>query len=322
MPGTNESGLPRQLKIGLVLPTPAAQVMQTTGRAGWPDLRAMAIRAEALGFASIWLADHLIYRFDGIPDDGPWECWSVLSALAAVTERVELGTLVACTGFRNPALLAKMAGAVDEISGGRLTLGLGAGWHEPEYRAFGFPFDHRIGRFAEAITIIHDLLREGRADFAGRYFEIRDCELRPRGPRAGGPPILVGGSGPRLLRLAAAYADAWNGMLLVRNSHAGAIPPLRDRVDAACHDIGRDPATLARSASVRVRLDVDPGRDDDNDALSGSPEALVEEFRAFAREGITHLQVLLEPNTLASIEAFAPTLALLHEMSADPGGRS
>jgi alkanesulfonate monooxygenase SsuD/methylene tetrahydromethanopterin reductase-like flavin-dependent oxidoreductase (luciferase family) len=114
-----------------------------------------------------------------------------------VTERVELAPLVTCTGYRNPALLAKIADTVDEISGGRLILALGAGWHEPEYRAFGFPYDHRVGRFEEALAIIVPLLREGRVDFQGQYYQVRDCVLEPRGPRAGGPPILIGAQRPR-----------------------------------------------------------------------------------------------------------------------------
>ena len=146
----------RPLQVGVGLPD--AEGLLDGGTAGWSDLAALARRAEDLGFDSVWVQDHLLFRFPGQADEGPWESFSLLAALAATTRRVELGTLVTCTSFRNPALTAKIADTIDEISGGRLILGLGAGWHEPEYRAFGYPFDHRVSRFAEALAIIHGLL--------------------------------------------------------------------------------------------------------------------------------------------------------------------
>lgn len=181
---------------------------------------------------------------------GVWECTTMLSALAAATSRVELGSLVMCTGFRNPALLAKMADTIDEISGGRLILGLGAGYPDREYPAFGYPTDHRYSRFAEAIHIIHGLLREGSIDFDGTYYQARECELRPRGPRPGGPPIMIGTRGKRMLRLTAQYADLWNAFLLRGHSRPEDLEPAMGSLDAACKDVGRDPATLARTASV------------------------------------------------------------------------
>lgn len=141
---------------------------------------------------------------------GVWECWTVLAALAEATQRVEIGTLVLCNSLRNPAVLAKMATAIDEVSHGRLILGVGAGWNEPEYRAFGLPFDQRVDRFEEALQIIRPLLRDGHVDFTGRYYQAPNCEDLPRGPRADGPPLLVGSEGPRMLRLTAQYADLWN----------------------------------------------------------------------------------------------------------------
>jgi alkanesulfonate monooxygenase SsuD/methylene tetrahydromethanopterin reductase-like flavin-dependent oxidoreductase (luciferase family) len=173
-------------KVGLALD--ATGLVSADGATpSWADILAVAQRAEALGFASLWLPDHLLLRQGAMSEEGnsvmgAWECWSLLAALAAATKRVELGTIVLSTSFRNPALLAKMADTVDEISGGRLILGLGAGWHEPEYRAFGYPYDHRASRFEEALTITATLLREGRIDFVGRYYEARECELRPRVP--------------------------------------------------------------------------------------------------------------------------------------------
>jgi alkanesulfonate monooxygenase SsuD/methylene tetrahydromethanopterin reductase-like flavin-dependent oxidoreductase (luciferase family) len=158
----------------------------------YTEIRDVALRAEAMGFDSLWLYDHLLYRdAEGRPH-GIWECWTMLSALAEATEHAEIGSLVACTAFRNPALLAKMAATLDEISGGRFTLGLGAGWNAAEFVAFGLPFDHRVTRFQEALQIITALAREGRVAFQGTYHSTPGCEILPRGPRPGGPPIMIG----------------------------------------------------------------------------------------------------------------------------------
>lgn len=160
----------RVLKVGIVLPQ--IEGMLAGGSARWSDLLAVAQAAEAVGFDSVWLVDHFMFppRETAQPALGCWECSPLLGALAATTGRVELGTFVMNTGFRNPALLAKMADCVEEISGGRLILGLGAGNNGFEHRAFGYPFDYRTSRFEEALVIIRSLLRTGRADFAGRYY--------------------------------------------------------------------------------------------------------------------------------------------------------
>jgi probable F420-dependent oxidoreductase len=281
----------------------------------------MAQLAEQLGFDSIWNQDHLIFRGAAWqqPHDlaeGVWECWSVLAALAAATTRIELGPLVSCTSFRNPALLAKIADTVDEISGGRLILGLGAGWHEPEYLAFGYPFDHRVSRFEEAITIISRLLRSGHADLDGHYYQARECELRPRGPRAEGPPIIIGTTGERMLRLTARYADGWNGYFRVGVHRPDEIRPILARVDAACVAEERDPRTLERSFAVYVDLTGNaPPSDSVNtsgaEPLHGTTTELAALFRAYAEVGIDHLQVLIHPMTMAGVEAFAPVLELL-----------
>src|SRR5262249_54540386 len=265
---------------------------------------------EALGFDSVWIEDHLLFRQDGRASQGVWEGWAVIAAIAAMTTRVEIGSLVSCMSFRNPAYFAKLADTIEEISGGRLILGVGAGWPEPEYRAFGFPFDHRVSRFEEGLRIVHGLLRHGAVDFVGRFHEARECELRPRGPRPGGPPILIGSIGARMLTLLARYADLWNAYFThTKNQPAGRVPP-RDPIDAACREAGRDPATLGRTAAVFV--DMAPGRRASPPLpahwsfapLAGSPERLADELRAYAREGIGHVQLWLEPNTLESLEAF------------------
>ncbi|HEX5506513.1 MAG TPA: LLM class flavin-dependent oxidoreductase [Thermomicrobiales bacterium] len=302
------------LKIGLYVPFSERQMAGQTPR--WADILAFARRAEAVGFDSLWVPDHLIQYYEGVAPRGGWECWTLVTALATVTTRVELGTIVAATSFRNPAVTAKIVDTLEEISGGRVIVGLGAGYHEPEYRAFGLPYDHLYSRFAEALTIIHGLLRHGHIDFAGRFYQARDCELRPRGgPRPAGPPIMIGSSSPKMLGLLARYADLWNTWLVHGDSHPAAIPPLRERVDAACREAGRDPATVGRTATVLV----DYVRTDDvamrlmrpastPRPIVGDTDEIAATLRGFAAEGIGHLQVFLQPNSLAGIERFAPVL--------------
>ena len=297
----------RPLKVGLMFPDTEREFAGGTAR--WADLLAMAKLAEEVGFDSIWVSDHLIFRFEDKAPQGIWECWSLLSAFAAVTSRVEIGPLVSCTSFRNPALLAKIADTVDEISGGRLILGLGAGWHEPEYDAFGYPFDHRVGRFAEALQIIAPLLRTGQVDFAGTYYQARECELRPRGPRPAGPPVMIGTTGARMLRLTAEYADIWNAWALNTPEDVTAA---REKVDAACVEVRREPATLGRSCSILVDLPGRAGRPrEDGPVLIGNPETLANSLRRHADLGISHVQVVLDPNNLSGIEMFARVLEQL-----------
>jgi probable F420-dependent oxidoreductase len=277
----------------------------------WADIRGLAQLAERMGFDSIWMSDHV--GFGDPTDDAPgawrgaWESWTMLAALAAATERVQLGNYVLCTPFRNPALLAKMAETLDEISGGRLILGLGAGWNEIEFATYGFPYAERFDRFEDDLRIITSMLRTGRATHDGRYEHARDARIDPRGPRPGGLPVMVGAAGPRLLRLTAELADHWNASL-----HAFAeTRELVAAVDAACRAAGRDPATLTRSAEILVRTIPDgaePARDHE---LRGEPAAIAAAIRGYADVGIDELQVQFVPNTRASVEAFGPVLAAL-----------
>jgi alkanesulfonate monooxygenase SsuD/methylene tetrahydromethanopterin reductase-like flavin-dependent oxidoreductase (luciferase family) len=304
----------RPLKVGINLPTTEGAMAGKTAR--WADLFAFAGRAEAFGFDSLWVPDHLLVAWQE-QTHGIWECWSLLAALAAVTRRMELGSLVSGTTFRNPAVLAKMADTVDEISGGRLIVGLGAGWDGPEDRAFDLKSDHRVDRFEEALQIIVPLLRTGKVDFAGKYYQARDCELRPRGPRPGGPPILIGAKGPRMLHLAATYADLWNVQGPLRRPEE--VIPLRTAGDAACAGVGRDPVTLARSASVVVNLPIGQAQSSQYSAAQGkqpgptSPEEIVEILRGYAREGLSHVQLWMVPATIASLEWFKAVLDLLDQ---------
>lgn len=298
----------RPLKVGLILPVTERQM--DGGSARWRNLEEMVHLGEAIGVDWLWVTDHLIYRAPGEETRGMWECWSLITALAAITRKPEIGTIVLCSSFRSPTLLAKMADTVDEVSGGRLILGIGSGWVPLEHHAFGYPFDRRTDRFAEALPILSGLLRDGHIDFQGQFYEARDCELRPRGPRPGRPPIVVGAStaGPRMLELAARYADGWNTWFSSTGNTVAGLLPLLAKVDAACEAAGRDPTTLERSAAAVVEV-APPGPSvRSRPRLTGGSAAIADGLRAHAEAGLSHVQVWLEPNTPAGIEAFAPVL--------------
>ncbi|MEO5885440.1 MAG: LLM class flavin-dependent oxidoreductase [Candidatus Limnocylindrales bacterium] len=300
----------RPLKVGIQLPEVEREVR-------WPELLDMTRAVEDLGFDSVWVGEHLLYRWEDREPRAPWEAWTLMAAIAASTSRIEFGPLVACTNFHNPALLAKQASTIDEISGGRFILGLGAGWNETEFRAFGFPFDHRIDRFEEAFTIIRTLLRDGAIDFDGRFYQARDCELLPRGPRPGGPPLLIGSKGSRMLRIALPHVDAWNVWWADTGNTPEGVAPLRALVDDAAREAGRDPANIERTVAVLVGLPGGQGRVDGSGqagsikALEGPPEVMADVLRTYAREGINHVQLVVDPIDLASIQALAPVLTAL-----------
>jgi alkanesulfonate monooxygenase SsuD/methylene tetrahydromethanopterin reductase-like flavin-dependent oxidoreductase (luciferase family) len=302
--------MPRPLKVGVQLP-------ETERVVPWRELRLMAETAEGIGLDSLWLGDHLLYRGDGRPARGPWEAWTTLAALAAVTERVEIGPLVASTSFHNPAMIAKQAATLDEISGGRLVLGLGAGWNEVEYRAYGFPFDRRVSRFEESFTIIRTLLREGRCDFHGTFFDLDDCELLPRGPRPAGPPLLVGSEGERMLSITLPHVDGWNAWFTWFGNTPEGYRPMREKIDAACRAAGRDPTEVARTVALFVTLPGARGRqlgdreDVGADPISGEPAILADALRSFAAEGVSHVQLVLDPISVDTIAALEPALTLL-----------
>jgi len=301
----------RPLKLGVQLPE-----VEYVPR--WSELRRMAETAEAIGLDSVWVGDHLLYREPGRPTTGPWEAWTTLGAIAAVTQRVELGPLVAATSFHNPAMIAKKAATLEEISGGRLILGLGAGWNEPEFRAYGFPFDHRVSRFEEAFTIIRTLLADGRCDFHGTYYELDDCELLPRGPRAGGPPLMIGSEGPRMLGITLPHVASWNAWFTWFGNSPEGYRPMRERIDAACRAAGRDPDEVERTLALFVAFPDAVGRRQigdltrpDHEPIPGEPEILAETLRRFAAEGVGHVQLVLDPITAESVGALERAVALL-----------
>jgi alkanesulfonate monooxygenase SsuD/methylene tetrahydromethanopterin reductase-like flavin-dependent oxidoreductase (luciferase family) len=290
---------PGRMRVGLVLPIeqPDAQ----TAPMSYAGIREVALAAEASGLDSLWVFDHLLFRFDG-ETTGIHECWTVLSAIAEATSRVQLGTIVMCTAFRNPALLAKMAATLDHISDGRLVLGIGCGWHDPEYEAFGYPTDHKVGRFEEALTVVRSLIREGRADLDGRWVTVRDAVLLP--PARPDLPILIAAKRPRMLDLTARHADAWN--LAWFGAPDERLGTARADLGAALARADRDPATLDITVGVTVRyLDLLP--DDapqDGPAMSGS-EAVRSGLAAHAAAGADHLIVALEPATVEAVERLA-----------------
>jgi len=292
------------MKIGVKLRS--APVPEREGPLPYSELRDLARMAEELGLDSVWIMDHVFFRWSEETTQGVWESWTTLSALAAATTRIELGTLVLCTPFRNPALLAKMAATLDEVSAGRLILGLGAGWHSPEFDALGIPFDHRVSRFEEALAIIKPLLRDGRVDFEGRYYRAPNCEITPRGPRADGPPILIGGFGPRMLRLTASYADMWN---ITAVQDPDVLQQRLAGLRAACEREGRDPDTLAVTAQLQVGYpDLGPLPGWMQTYLSGSDEDIAAQLAQYEDLGFSHLMFQFAPLSAAALTRLANTV--------------
>ena len=298
------------MKVGVLLP------MGNHGSAPepWPEVLAFAQRAESLGLDALWVVDHTLFRFPNAPERGIHEAWSVLAALAAATSRVELGTLVLGLRMRNPALLAKMAATTDEISGGRLTLGVGAGWHDPEYTAFGYPLDHRLGRTEEAFELLVALIREGRASADGQWVQADDAAILP--PARSSMRILSAGRGPRMMGMVARLADAANIAWMGRPTD----PVLVERMaalDRACDAIQRDPATLERTVGVSVRYPdaiVDgpsPDRAKNLDGALDSALPVADGLRAFADAGYPEVQVWLEPMNVAALERLAESVVLI-----------
>ena len=290
------------MKVGIVLPMAEADA---PGAGAWPGIRRLALHAESGGIDSLWVYDHLVFRMAGQSEDGIHEAWTLLSALAAVTERAELGTIVLGTAFRPPALTAKMAATLDEIAHGRLILGLGTGWHEPEYLAFGYPFDHRAGRFEEALGIIVPLLRGERVTFHGRWHDVEDAVLIPPPPRParmpGRMPILVAAKGERVLRLAARWADAWNAAWFGFPDERFA--QRRADLAAACEAEGRDPASVEITAGITIDSEAAAGgRPGAPNSLPSDPDTVARALDAWRDLGVGHVQVDLRPADERTIE--------------------
>jgi probable F420-dependent oxidoreductase len=284
------------MKIGLMVPFSEGE----QGAASWPELRALVQTAEEVGLDSVYAADHLLVRGD---EDGEaktigiHEAFTMLAAFAAVTSRLEIGPLVAALPFRNPALLAKMAAGVDEISGGRFVLGLGSGWHEPEFTAFGYEFEHRVSQFAEGLEIVAGLLRQGRADFSGRWQSAHDAVLRPPGPRPGGIPILIAGKRPRMLSLTARYADRWNAAWFGRWEEADELRTRLTNLASAVEAAGREPASISRTVGLDVTFPSLASEATTEGVIAGTAEEVGDALRDYADAGIDELICRCEPGT-------------------------
>ena len=298
-----ERGAGRRLRLGVQLPEVERHVP-------WAEHLAIARAAEEVGFDSLWVGDHLLYQDDGREVRGPWDAWSMLAALAATTEHVLLGPLVACTAFAPPGMLARKAAAVQEISAGRLVLGLGAGWNETEFRAFGIPYDHRGARFAESFEIIRRLLAGERVTYDGRFAQVRDAELLPR--PAVRPPLMIGSTGERVLRVALAHADAWNVWYDLYGNTPEGFAKENDRVSRLVREAGRRPSDVLRSATVFVTLE-GGGRDrphtGDVRPLAGSPRAIADALRDLAAAGVEEAILVVSPISERSIRALADVVA-------------
>jgi alkanesulfonate monooxygenase SsuD/methylene tetrahydromethanopterin reductase-like flavin-dependent oxidoreductase (luciferase family) len=302
------------MKIGLMVFL--ANERGNNNKRSYDSIRAVAQQAEADGFDSIWLPDHFLYRNPDQPTRGIWECWTMLAALAEATRQVEIGTLVTCNSFRNPALLAKMATAVDEVSHGRLILGIGAGWNEPEYQAFGLPYDHRVARFEESLQIIKPLLQAGHVDFSGKYYQARDCDNTPRGPRLKGPPLMVGSDkgSKRMLKLAVKYADVWNTGYMGKPDTM--VEPIAN-IKAACLKTGRDPSTIGITALVGLWFEDLQAKKPTffENPLTGTVQDIAEAIRGYARLGVNHIMFQIEPYLLESRQRLAEALRLYRDMA-------
>lgn len=277
----------------------------------WPEIAAMVRLIEDAGFDSIWVGDHLLYRTPERGDHGPWEAWSQMAAVAAITSRVQIGPLVAATSFHAPAMLAKQAATIDEISDGRFILGLGAGWNRTEYEAFGFPYDRRVSRFAEAFEIIRRLLSGEKVTFDGEFYQVHQSVILPQFRDI---PLLIGSQGPRMLEITAPYMTMWNAWHAWYGNRAEGLGPMLEKVDAALVAAGRDPADVEKTAAVYIQFPGGGGRQQVDDShsskgITGSTQELAEQLSGWEQAGISHVQLVLDPITPEAIEQAAEVLA-------------
>lgn len=288
------------VRFGAVLPQGVTNELASVA----PEHHARTVRryvreVEEAGFASVWVSDH-VQRIRPGDLGGSHEGWTLLAAASQWTERVELGQLVMCVGFRNPALLAKMAASLDVLSGGRVVLGMGAGWHEAEHVGYGFPFGppaERVARLAEALEIVRGMLDDDRPTYDGRYYRTVRAECDPH-PLRGRLPLLVGGRGRTTLRIAARFADRVNV-----TGGAADVAAAFGRLDEGCAAVGRDPGAvertwmtlgvLVRETEAEVRRAVDGLAEVARQRLqvAGTPAQVAEQLRAYVDLGCAELIV-------------------------------
>jgi alkanesulfonate monooxygenase SsuD/methylene tetrahydromethanopterin reductase-like flavin-dependent oxidoreductase (luciferase family) len=297
------------MRIGLI--------SQLHGRPGgdsppptWESIQERARVAEAVGFDSFVYEDALLYRGDEVTD-GCWEAVSISGALAAVTDRIEVGPSVFNAPYRSAAMLARIADTLDEISGGRFVFGLGAGnTADSDYEAFGFATDRRYSRFEEAIQIIHGLLKSDAVEMDGAYHSAKRSELVLRGPRPQGPPIMIAAGGPKMMRLTARYADAWNWWSWGQHDSFSALREKVVEFEAACEEEGRDPSSIGRTVDVYSYDAI--GESGEDHVMGGAPEQIASTLLGLADLGFDEARVDLYPKTVAAVEAFAPVVELVH----------
>lgn len=267
----------------------------------WPEVAAMARAAEESGFDSIWVGDHHLYRRADPPERGPWEAWTQLAALAAVTSRLQLGPLVAATAFHPPGVLARMGAGISEISGGRFVFGIGAGWNEAEFRAFGLPFDHLASRFEESFGIVRRLLAGEHVTFTGRFHQVEDAVLLPR--PAHPVPLMVGSSGPRVLTAALPHVETWNVWYDLYGNSPEGFAARSAEVDAICRQVGREPREVERSACVLVAFG--KGGERPHNAPPVQPVDLASHLKELADAGADEAILIVDPISERSVRDLA-----------------
>ena len=287
------------MRVGIQLPEVERDVR-------WLEYVEMARQAEDSGFDSIWLGDHLLYRDDG-DERGPWDAWTQLAALAAVTERVALGPLVACANFFRPGQLARMAASLAEISGGRFVFGIGSGWNELEFRAFGIPFDKRVSRFEESFGVVRRLLAGERVTFHGEFVDVEDAVLLP--PPEHQAKLMLGANGERMLSIGLPHVDSWNTWFEQYGNTPEGFAELNATVTRVAGRVGRDPAEIERSACVYVRVGDGSGARTNADIEPVPAEKLVEHLRALAEAGADEAILVADPITRESIAELGALLS-------------
>ena len=299
------------MRVGICVPISERSPERRIFR--YREMRDIAVAAEHGGLDSIWVADHMFIAPGDSPVRGAWESLSMLGALADATTRVELGPLVLCTPFRNPGTIAWAANTLDEISSGRFVLGLGSGWHKPEFDGFGFEFGRRVSVFEDALEVIVPLLRDGRVDYDGEW-AVGHAELRPPGPRPNGPPILIAGSQPRMMSLIAKWADRWNSVWY--GLPTDEFRDERANLHAALEAAARDVSSIEVSVGIAVQ---DPRTLDHNgpEAVVGRVDELVEAFQAWRQEGVDEVMCRLEPPSVGVVEVIADAARIFRESTAN-----
>lgn len=297
--------------FGLVLPM--FESPREGAKPSWSEVAALASRAEEMGFDMVWTADEIVWRVPDWPGPrGWWECLTMTGAVAAATSSVGVGTWVMSALHRNPGIVASAAETLDEISGGRFVLGLGAGHLGGGAPEFGYPTDKTVSRYAEALQIVVPLLRGETVTFTGDFHRAEGAEVRPRGPRPNEVPLMLGGHSTRTMTLAAMHADTWSAFATT-SSLPAAFEDLTDRLDRICEEIGRDPGSIGRSVGVFV----EPGDAEEaeslglGEAITGSTDQIVETLAEFATVGVTRVEIVPYPNTMATLERLAPVMAVL-----------